>query len=140
MVNKVRSELDDKYSSIPEEYLDQNSSIEYQERRSSSTSGYFSTPSSRSRLNSQEAVDRMLQMLISPDSINEANKKCRMINLGFDEALAMFRGTRNDDRDSRRISWPGDKEKTKVTRKKDRQSRSLDVIMESEESGNTNKI
>ena len=27
LVNKVRSELDDKYSSIPEEYLDQHSSI-----------------------------------------------------------------------------------------------------------------
>ena len=140
LVNKVRSELDDKYSSIPEEYLDQNSSIAYQERRSSSTSGYFSTSSSRSRSNSQEAVDHMLQMLISPNSMSVSNKKSGKNNIGFEETLSMFRGTDRHDRGSRRISWPGDKEKTKDARKKDRQSRSLDVIMESEESGNTNKI
>ena len=80
LANKVRSELDDKYSSIPEEYLDQHSSIAYQERLSSSTSGYFYKSSSRS--NSQVAVHHMLQMLISPDSINDSNKKCRMINIG----------------------------------------------------------
>ena len=45
----------------------------------------------------------------------------------------MFRRTDITDREPRRISWPGDKEKTKDARKKDRQSRILDVIMESEE-------
>ena len=126
LVNKVRSELDDKYSSIPEEYLDQNSSIAYQERRSSSTS-------SRSRSNSQEAVDHMLQMLISPNSMSVSNKNSGKNNIGFEETLSMFRGTDQHDRESRRISLPWDKEKMKDARKKDRQSRSLDVIMESEE-------
>ena len=69
-----------------------------------------------------------------------STKKSGKKTIGFEETLSMFRGTDKHDRESRRISWPCDKEKTKDARKKDRQSRSLDVIMESEESGNTNKM
>ena len=57
----------------------------------------------------------------------------RKINIGLDESLAMFRGTVRHDRESRRISWPGAKEKMEDARKKDRQSRSLDVIVELKE-------
>ena len=46
-IDKLKTELDEKYSSIPEEYLDQSTSNVYDRRRSSS--GYFSTTSSRSR-------------------------------------------------------------------------------------------
>ena len=64
-----------------------------------------------------------------------SNKKSGKNNIGFEETLSMFRGTDKHDRESRRISWP-DKEKmmdARKRRKKDKQSRSLDVIMESEE-------
>ena len=69
-----------------------------------------------------------------------SNNNSSKNNIGSEETLSMFRGTDRYDRGPRRISWPGDREKTKDARKKDKHSRSLDVIMESEESGNTNKI
>ena len=136
-IDKLKTELDEKYSSIPEEYLDQSTSNVYDRRRSSS--GYFSTTSSRSRSwsNSQVAVDKMLHMLISPDNVDQAGTEPGRNDMEFEEALSMFTGTKpgisiRKQRESRRISWPELEDKKNVVRDYDRSSRSLDVILESE--------
>ena len=135
-IDKLKTELDEKYSSIPEEYLDQSTSNVYDRRRSSS--GYFSTTSSRSRSrsNSQVAVDKMLHMLISPDNVDQAGTEPGRNDMEFEEALSMFTGTEpgksiKKQEESRRISWPelGDK---KIVVRHDRSGRSLDVILESD--------
>ena len=85
---KLNSELDEKYRSIPPEYLDQNLGIEWDRRSSSSTSSRC-----RSRSNSQVAVESMLRMLVSPDSINEEDdREDGICDMKFEEALSMFSG------------------------------------------------
>ena len=96
LVSKVRRELDEQYSSIPEEYMDQNSGIVFQDRRfsssSSASSGEFSSTSSRcrKRSNSQAAIDSMLHLLISPDSIEDTKEEDD--DMEISKALGFFRG------------------------------------------------
>ena len=136
-IDKLKIELDEKYSSIPEEYLDSRTSNVFDRRRSSS--GYFSSTSSRSRSrsNSQVAVEKMLHILICPDSLDQASTEPGRNNMEFEEALSMFTGTVQGKSlkkpgESRRISWPELEDKKNVGRHYDRSGRSLDVILESE--------
>jgi hypothetical protein len=136
-IDKLKTELDEKYSSIPEEYLDPSTSNVFDRRRSSS--GYFSSTSSRSRSrsNSQVAIDKMLRMLICPENLDQASTEPGKNNMEFEEALSMFTGTEpgkslKKQGESRRISWPELEDKNVVGRQYDRSGRSLDVILESE--------
>ena len=136
LVSLVRRELDEQYSSIPEEYMDQNSGIVFQDRRfSSSSSSEFSSTSSRcrKRSNSQAAIDSMLHLLISPDSVEDNKEEDEYMEIN--KALGFFRGVetklkREEGREGRRVSWH-DVNDEKVASRRSRHSRSLDVIIES---------
>ena len=129
---KLLTELDEKYSSMPAEYLELDLDIDCYRRSSVSMSSSSSSTSSqgRPRLNSQEAVEKMLHMLANPEADRRSS---------YEEAISMFTGEEarpqlRQRRGSRRLSWPrlGLEDTNKVVIKR-QQSRSLDIIIESTE-------
>ena len=79
----LKSELDDRYSSIPEDYVDQ---IADRERKESSNSSSSSSFRRRLRTDSQQAIEKVLTILVNPMQ----NLKQRTAS--FDHALAVFSG------------------------------------------------
>ena len=130
---KLKTELDEKYSSMPAEYLELNLDLECYRRGSlslSSSSSSSTSSTGRPRLNSQEAVEKMLHMLAHPEADRRSS---------YEEAISMFQGEAakpnlRQRRGSRRLSWPRlELEDTKNVVIQRQHSRSLDVIIESTE-------
>ena len=153
MFNRVRSELDEKYSSVPEEEIDQTVHLVHQMRKSNSFPKIYSRRSSKclSGSNSQAAIDTMLHMLVDPTRVDESDTKASD-DMDLREALSFFNGVEdessvmntNTQREPRRRKQstcypdpvhPGCsvEEKKKKSATIDERYRSLDLIIESDE-------
>ena len=84
--NGVTSDLYDRYSSIPEDYLDQ---IASRERKESSNSSSSSSYRRRLRTDSQQAIEKVLTILVNP-----AMESLKERTASFDHALDVFSGMR----------------------------------------------
>ena len=152
--SEVKFALDNKYSNIPEEYINERMDFLQHKRRFSSNSSGISSMSSaqyRSRSDSQAAVDTMLEWFVNPEHCEET-KEPRIEDLEFKNALIMFSTTGKDisirksslknfkeTKKSRRISWPDEEknennisaiENSKHRKNYNRSNSGLEVILE----------
>ena len=122
---EVKYKLDEKYTNIPTEYVNQTIDFLRQKRRFSSNSSAVSSVASsqyRPRSDSQIAVDNMLYWLVNPQNYEEVVHSSKA-DVDVQNTLTMLSATYMDRRKSslkpfgdtrkpRRISWP-DEEKEK---------------------------
>ena len=132
-VRRIIEELDLRYEKIPEEYKDQNSCDNIRFTSSSVSSSGYSSRSSvcRDGSDSQKAIASMIQMMVSPDSVDDEDKPEEM---KINEALAIFAG-KSPRKTRRRGSWQGRRQSLRDLKlieelpKTKRQTKSLHVII-----------